>query len=153
MEILGIGPLELLTIIIIALLVLGPKDMVKVMGTLGRWMRSVVTSDWWRAFQKGLRELRKMPYEMMRQAALEEQPPPNLPSREAMRRAVPGGQPGAADQTDYAAWIQPAAPAAAGDSQEAPEKILPPGIDLHKPAPAPAQPGAAPEAPPPGGAG
>ena len=45
MELFGIGPLELLFILIIALIVLGPKDMVKAGRTLGRFMRQLMMSD------------------------------------------------------------------------------------------------------------
>ena len=39
MEILGVGPSELIFIVIIALIVLGPKDMQKAGKTIGKWMR------------------------------------------------------------------------------------------------------------------
>ena len=38
MEILGIGPLELIFILLIALIVLGPGDMVKTGRTIGRFL-------------------------------------------------------------------------------------------------------------------
>jgi len=68
MEILGIGASELLFVIIIALLVLGPKDMQKAGKTIGKWMRDIVTSDGWKAFQKTSNELRNLPARMMRDA-------------------------------------------------------------------------------------
>jgi Sec-independent protein translocase protein TatA len=68
MEILGIGMSELVFIIIIALIVLGPKDMQKAGQTIGRWLRSIVTSDGWRAFQQTSRELRTLPNRLMREA-------------------------------------------------------------------------------------
>ena len=51
MDILGIGPLELLFILIIALIVLGPKDMAKAGRTIGRYLRTIVTSPTWHAVQ------------------------------------------------------------------------------------------------------
>ena len=68
MEILGIGMSELVFIIIIALIVLGPKDMQKAGKTIGKWLRSVVTSDGWKAFQQTSRELRTLPNKLMRDA-------------------------------------------------------------------------------------
>lgn len=68
MEILGIGFNELVFIIIIALIVLGPKDMQKAGRTIGKWMRSIVTSDGWKAFQQTSRELRTLPNRLMREA-------------------------------------------------------------------------------------
>ncbi len=72
MELLGIGPLELLFILIIALIVLGPGDMVKAGRTLGRFLRQVVTSPEWRTVQKASRELKYLPNRLMREANLEE---------------------------------------------------------------------------------
>ncbi len=72
MEILGIGPSELLFILIIALIVLGPRDMQKAGRTIGKWMRRVVTSDGWRLFQQTSREIQTLPNRLMREAALDE---------------------------------------------------------------------------------
>jgi Sec-independent protein translocase protein TatA len=68
MEILGVGPSELVFIIIIALIILGPKDMQKAGKTLGKWMRDIVTSDGWKMFQQTSRELRTLPNRLMRDA-------------------------------------------------------------------------------------
>jgi Sec-independent protein translocase protein TatA len=68
MEILGIGISELIFIIIIALLVLGPKDMQKAGMTIGKWLRRIVTSDGWKVFQQTSRELRTLPHKLMREA-------------------------------------------------------------------------------------
>lgn len=80
MEILGIGFSELVFIVIIILIVLGPKDMQKAGRTLGKWLNSIVTSDGWRVFQKTSRELRNLPNNLMREANIEKYlnsaPPP-----------------------------------------------------------------------------
>ena len=68
MEILGVGPSELFFIIIIALIILGPKDMQKAGKSLGKWMRDIVTSDGWKMFQQTSRELRTLPNRLMRDA-------------------------------------------------------------------------------------
>lgn len=72
MEILGIGPTELLFIILIALIILGPKDMQKAGRTIGRWLSHLVRSDGWRAFRDTSREVRNLPNRLMREANLEE---------------------------------------------------------------------------------
>jgi len=72
MEILGIGPSELLLIVVLALIVLGPRDMQNAGRTIGRWLRKVVTSDGWKAFQQTSREIQTLPNRLMREAALEE---------------------------------------------------------------------------------
>lgn len=71
MEILGIGPSELLFIIILALIVLGPKDMQKAGRTVGRWLNGLVRSDGWKAFQQTSREIRSLPTKLMRDANME----------------------------------------------------------------------------------
>lgn len=68
MEILGVGPSELIFIILIALIILGPKDMQKAGKTIGKWMRDIVTSDGWKIFQQTSRELRTLPTRLMRDA-------------------------------------------------------------------------------------
>jgi len=68
MEILGIGPSELVFIVIIALIILGPKDMQKAGKTVGKWLRDIVTSDGWKVFQQTSRELRTLPTRLMRDA-------------------------------------------------------------------------------------
>jgi Sec-independent protein translocase protein TatA len=73
MEILGIGPLELVFILLIALIVLGPKDMVKAGRTLGRFLRSVITSPTWKAVTQTSHELRRLPNRLIREAGLEEE--------------------------------------------------------------------------------
>lgn len=71
MEILGIGPSELFFIIILALIILGPKDMQKAGKTIGRWLNNLVKSDGWKAFQQTSREIRNLPTKLMRDANLE----------------------------------------------------------------------------------
>jgi len=71
MEILGIGWQELLFIVVIALIVLGPKDMQKAGRSLGRWLNQLVQSDSWKVFQKTSSELRNLPRNLMREANME----------------------------------------------------------------------------------
>ena len=71
MEILGIGAPELVFVIIIALIVLGPKDMQKAGRTIGRWLNQLIRSDGWKAFQQTSREIRNLPTSLMREANLE----------------------------------------------------------------------------------
>ncbi len=68
MDILGIGMPELIFIVIIALLILGPKDMQKAGKTIGKFLRNVVTSDGWKLFQQTSRDLRTLPNRLMRDA-------------------------------------------------------------------------------------
>lgn len=68
MEILGIGMPELIFVIIIALIILGPKDMQKAGRTIGKFLRDVITSDGWKIFQQTSRDLRTLPNRLMREA-------------------------------------------------------------------------------------
>jgi sec-independent protein translocase protein TatB len=68
MEFLGVGPSELIFILIIALIILGPRDMQKAGKTIGKWMRDIVTSDGWKIFQQTSREIRTLPTRLMREA-------------------------------------------------------------------------------------
>ena len=72
MDFLGIGPLEIIFILIIALIIFGPNDIVRAGKTLGSFMRKVVTSDAWRAFQQASKGMRDIPTTLMREAGLEE---------------------------------------------------------------------------------
>ena len=60
MEILGIGFPELIFVLIIAILVLGPRDMQKAGQTLGKWLRAILTSDAWMASQQFSREVKRV---------------------------------------------------------------------------------------------
>lgn len=84
MDILGIGLLELLFILLIALIVLGPNDMVKAGRTLGRFLRKVVTSPTWLTVQQASRDLRYLPNKLIREAGLEE-----LEELENIKKSLP----------------------------------------------------------------
>ena len=71
MELLGVGPTEFLLIIIVVLIVIGPKDLAKTGNTIGKWLNGLVQSDSWRMVQKTSRELRQLPTNLMREANLE----------------------------------------------------------------------------------
>jgi sec-independent protein translocase protein TatB len=72
MDIFGIGPTELVFILLIALILLGPKDMEKTGRTIGRFLRDMTKSENWRAFRDTSRELRNLPNRLMREANLED---------------------------------------------------------------------------------
>jgi sec-independent protein translocase protein TatB len=72
MEILGIGPLELLFIVLIALLILGPKDMVRMGKGLGQGLNKLVRSDLWKTAREASEKVRTLPTELMREAGMED---------------------------------------------------------------------------------
>ena len=71
MEIFGVGAPELIFIFIIALIVLGPKDMQKAGRTIGRWLNQLIRSDSWKVFKRTSAELRNLPRNLMREANME----------------------------------------------------------------------------------
>lgn len=73
MEFLGVGLPELAFIVIIALIVLGPKDMVAAGRTLGKTLRKIVTSPAWKAVRTTGQELQNLPTRLMREAGLDEE--------------------------------------------------------------------------------
>ena len=73
MEFLGVGPMELILILILALIILGPSDMVKTGRTIGRTLRRIVKSSYWTAIMDTSRNLRNLPNRLMREAGLEEE--------------------------------------------------------------------------------
>lgn len=72
MEILGIGVPEFVFILIIALIVLGPKDMQKAGKTIGIWMRKVVMSSEWQNIRNASNKLKTLPNQLMREANLDD---------------------------------------------------------------------------------
>ncbi len=72
MEILGVGPLELLFIILIMLVLLGPKDMVNTARKAGVMIRKVIRSPMWASIMDTSREIRTLPTRLVREAGLEE---------------------------------------------------------------------------------
>jgi sec-independent protein translocase protein TatB len=72
MDFLGIGPLEVLFILLIALIIFGPKDIVKAGQQTGRFLRKLIMSPGWQTVQKTSREIRNLPNRLVREAGLEE---------------------------------------------------------------------------------
>ena len=72
MNIFGIGPLEIIFILIIGILVLGPEGMVEAGKKLGRWMRSIIRSTWWQNIRQGINDIQYLPQRLIREAELEE---------------------------------------------------------------------------------
>jgi sec-independent protein translocase protein TatB len=72
MDIFGIGPTEIVFILLLALILLGPKEMEKTGRTVGRFLRDMTRSEGWRAFRDTSRELRNLPNRLMREANIED---------------------------------------------------------------------------------
>lgn len=71
MNLFGIGPLEFLLIIVIAVIVLGPKGMVEAARETGKFIRKIVRSPIWRDVVDASREIRDFPRKIVREAGIE----------------------------------------------------------------------------------
>ena len=112
MDILGIGPLELLFILLIALIVLGPKDMVKAGKTVGRYLRAIVTHPTWHTVQRTSRDLRNLPNKLIREAGLEDLKN-QIPDSKDLKVDIEEPNPNSIDPRkdlsagDFSDWITP----------------------------------------------
>ncbi len=71
MQILNIGPLELVAILILALLIMGPKDLVKTGAQLGSFVRKVVKSPVWRSVMSTSQEIRELPKKIIQESGID----------------------------------------------------------------------------------
>ena len=71
MQLLGIGPLELILIAVIAVIVLGPKGMVSGAREVGNAIRKVIKSPIWAEIVDTSREIREFPRKLAREAGIE----------------------------------------------------------------------------------
>jgi sec-independent protein translocase protein TatB len=72
MKLFNIGIPELIFILVISLIVLGPDGIVKTARTLGKTIRKVIRSPIWSMMIDTQRELREMPTKLVREAGIEE---------------------------------------------------------------------------------
>jgi Sec-independent protein translocase protein TatA len=72
MELLGIGPLELAFIILIAVIVIGPRDIGNFARSAGQFLNKLYRSEEWKALNQASRNLRTLPHRLAREAALDE---------------------------------------------------------------------------------
>jgi Sec-independent protein translocase protein TatA len=72
MELFGIGPMELLFIILLAIIIFGPKDIVNASKTVGKSLNKFIRSDTWKTINQTTRELQNLPTRLMRESGLDE---------------------------------------------------------------------------------
>jgi Sec-independent protein translocase protein TatA len=120
MDFLGIGPLELVAVLVIALIVLGPRDIASFARRAGGMINRLYRSEVWGAVNKASREFRDLPNRLAREAALEE-------LDESLRKVT---EPGAEKQVNPAldAWTP---------SPKSPGEPEPPAEESASPAPEP----------------
>jgi Sec-independent protein translocase protein TatA len=89
MEIFGIGPLELLLVLLLALIIFGPKDLEKAGRTLGRSLYKLIKSDTWRLLTNTSQKIKTLPNDLLKQA-----------EQEVLQEKVAGGE------TKREDWLQ-----------------------------------------------
>jgi sec-independent protein translocase protein TatB len=72
MELFGIGPMELVFIILLAIIIFGPKDIVNTSKTVGKSLNKFVRSDTWKTINQTSHELKNLPTRLMRETGLDE---------------------------------------------------------------------------------
>jgi len=85
MEIFGIGIVEVILIMLIALIFLGPQDTIKAGRNLGRAVRRFFSSEEWRTLLEASREIRTIPEKLLEDTGLDS-PEDLLPSTEEFRK-------------------------------------------------------------------
>jgi Sec-independent protein translocase protein TatA len=72
MNFFGVGPLELLFILIIVIIVVGPRDITKTARTLGRAINRIYRSELWQILTETGQTLRNLPDRLAKEARLED---------------------------------------------------------------------------------
>jgi Sec-independent protein translocase protein TatA len=85
MEIFGIGILEVILIVLIALIFLGPQDTIKAGRSLGRAVRRFFSSEEWRTLLQASKEIRTIPEKLLEETGLDH-PEDILPSEAEIRQ-------------------------------------------------------------------
>ncbi len=72
MQIFNIGPVELILIILIMFILLGPDGMIKTARQIGTWVRELIRSPIWRDIMGYSREIRDLPTKIVRETGLDD---------------------------------------------------------------------------------
>ena len=72
MNILNIGPVELIAILLLAFIILGPKDMASMGAKLGKTLRQIRRSETWQQLQSTSQKIREIPKQIMDESGMEE---------------------------------------------------------------------------------
>lgn len=72
MKIFNVGASEIFLIVLLALVIFGPKRLVQVMRDSGKWLRSIGKSPLVRDFIRTTEDIRNIPNELLRESGLEQ---------------------------------------------------------------------------------
>ena len=89
MDFLGVGPMELIFVLIIALIIMGPKDMQKTGRTIGKWLNGFVRSDSWKILRQASNKIKYLPNELMREAGIDEMNKISRDIKSDLRKEIP----------------------------------------------------------------
>ena len=123
MELFGVGPLEVLLIMLLVIVLFGPKDITRTARTAGHFLNRLYHSEGWRTLLRTSETLRTLPNRLAREAELEELGALRQTMAEAKRAVTEGVR---VDESGLQAWTpppRPASPAAPTDSP--PDDSLP----------------------------
>jgi Sec-independent protein translocase protein TatA len=130
MELFGIGIWELLLVVLIALIILGPQDMIKLGRNLGRAVRRFFSSEEWRTMLQASKEIRTIPEKLLEETGLDH-PEEILPSEAEIRQEA-----GLDDlERNMAEWKADLSTLRKGGEPDA-NVILPPQANSQTPTPA-----------------
>ena len=120
--ILSLSLAELIVLVLLAFLLLQPRDYVKISRWLGRMLNQMVRSDGWKAFQRVSQEMRTLPRNLMREAYMDTEELRNM-DRELRRALDPRQRPPA----------EPPVPIRETPSQQANPPPAPPDVPTDAP--------------------
>jgi Sec-independent protein translocase protein TatA len=72
MELLGVGPLEIVFILLLVILFFSPKDIAGGARTVGKNLKKIAQSDTYRAVRQVSTDLRELPSRLIKEAELED---------------------------------------------------------------------------------
>lgn len=111
MDLLGVGPLELIFFVVLLLVLFGPKDLAKGARQLGIWVNRLTRSEAFRAAQTMREEVSTLPQRLVQEAHLDEV------QRDLYNQTIgtpPGAPPPATPpppaSAEFAAWLPPKDP-------------------------------------------
>ncbi len=107
MELFGVGPLEVLLIMLLGIVLFGPKDIARTARSAGRFLNRIYHSEGWRTLLRTSETLRTLPNRLAREAELEELGALRQTMAEAKRSLTEGVR---VDESGLQAWTPPSRP-------------------------------------------
>lgn len=71
MQLFNVGALELVFILLLAFIVLGPKKAVKAAGEVGQWIKKLISSQFWQDLMTTSKEIQDLPKKVMEEAEIQ----------------------------------------------------------------------------------